>query len=475
MDQVGNKDTDKRGAPTSQPPHRKPASDLALVTGGVALFLVLIFSLLNPGGLLDGSFLSPPLIAAAGAVLLWPARQERSIRALLLTGGFLILLWFLARLSSVLAPFVVVYLLAYLFDPLVRALYRRFGVPRWALALLVTTLVVGLLGLVAFLLIPTIANELAALGGRILDSVQYLQDWLDTTTALDRLAETGLIDKEVFVAQLTEAVQQQAQALANSIPETARSLLRSITSFLGLLTTLALVPVLLFYTLKDYPLLKQRIVVLFPTFGGRRDYLVQAGSIVGNYLRGQITISAIAATIVSVALILFGVPFALLIGLLAGLLNMIPNLGIMFTYVIGVLIALIFGDPWYLDAIVVLAVLLAESFLEQSVLTPNILGQRLGLHPVVILLSLFVFGYFLGLFGLLIAVPATALLVAAYRTYQDDLTLELAPDDASLKRNKRTGRRNKKEGKRPSKAQKAADETLSPPEPQKEPEAPEAE
>jgi predicted PurR-regulated permease PerM len=239
---------------------------------------------------------------------------------------------------------------------------------------------------------------------------------------------------------------------------------RSITSLLGLLTTIALVPVLLFYTLKDYPQLRKRIVKLFPTFGGQRDYLVHAGSIVGDYLRGQITISAIAATLVSVALILFGVPFALLIGLLTGLLNMIPNLGIMFTYFIGVLIALIFGDPWYIDAIIVLAVLMGESFLEQSVLTPNILGQRLGLHPVVILLSLFIFGYFLGLFGLLIAVPATALIVAAYRTYQDDLTLELAPQDANS--TPKPPQRSRRKKKTPPPAPKPTAEPFLPPEPE---------
>ena len=145
---------------------------------------------------------------------------------------------------------------------------------------------------------------------------------------------------------------------------------------------------------------------------------MQASGIVGNYLRGQLTISAIAALNVTIALLLFDVPFALLIGLLGGLLNMIPTLGILLTNIVGVLLAIIFGDPWLVDVIIVVAVLGAQSLLEQTVLTPNILSYQVGLHPVLILLSLFVFGYFLGVLGLIVAVPVTALVVTAYETYR---------------------------------------------------------
>jgi predicted PurR-regulated permease PerM len=192
---------------------------------------------------------------------------------------------------------------------------------------------------------------------------------------------------------------------------------------LGVLTVLALVPVLLFYTLRDYPDIQEGLVELFPTASGRRDYLVQAGSIVGHYLRGQLTISSIAAFNVSVLLFLFDVPFWLLIGLMSGILNFIPQLGAIITMILGSLLAFVLSG--WVKAGVVLLVLLGESFLEQSVLTPNILSYQVGIHPVLILFSLLTFGTFLGVFGLLIAVPLTAILVTAYRAYRDELTLEL--------------------------------------------------
>jgi predicted PurR-regulated permease PerM len=192
---------------------------------------------------------------------------------------------------------------------------------------------------------------------------------------------------------------------------------------LGIATLVALVPVLLFYTLRDYPYIQESLTELFPTAGGRRDYLVQAGSIVGQYLRGQLMISSIAAFNVSLLLFLFDIPFWLLIGLTAGLLNFIPQLGAIITMIVGGSVAFILGG--WLKAAVTILVLLGQSFLEQSVLTPNILSYQVGLHPLLVLFSLLTFGTFLGVFGLLIAVPLTAILITAYRAYREELTLEL--------------------------------------------------
>jgi predicted PurR-regulated permease PerM len=238
------------------------------------------------------------------------------------------------------------------------------------------------------------------------------------------------VDKREVLSQFTGLIQEQA----GRIPDAVRRVAASLGSVLGVITTLALVPVLLFYTLKDFPGIRDALLDLFPTANGRRDYLLDAGGIVGSYLRGQLIISSIAAFNISVALALFGVPFWLLIGLVGGLLNFIPNLGAIITMLVGVLVALIFGG--WVKVLVVVIVLMAQAFLEQSVLTPNILGYQVGMHPVLVLFSLLIFGAFLGLFGLLIAVPATAILVTGYKAYREELTLELG-DYASPPRPRR--------------------------------------
>lgn len=410
---------------------RTAAFETTLVVGGLALFLVLLYDMHTPAP--ANGLLNPPLIAVAGAILLWPLRRHRTVRAILLSGGFLVLMWLFVKLRVILLPFVLVYLLAYLFDPLVSFVRRRFRMPRWLSSLLVTALVVGIVSLFVLLLVPNIFSQLEILATRLLGSLSDLRAWLLTAPFMDNLANVG-IDKEEVVAQLTTTIQDQLTELTGRIPTATQSLIRSLGSVVGIIVVLTITPVLLFYTLRDYPFIKRRLIELFPTFGGRRDYLVKASGVVGNYLRGQLTISAIAAFNVSLLLYIGGVPFALLIGLLGGLLNMIPNLGIIVTNIVGILLAVIFGDPWLVKALIVVVVLMMQSLLESTVLTPNILSYHVGLHPVLIILALFVFGSFLGIFGLIIAVPATALLQMGYRAYREELTLDLSQYNEAAQR-----------------------------------------
>lgn len=402
---------------------RGTAFETVLIAGGVVLFLVMLYEMHTPPR--DEVFLTPPLVALAGTVLLWPLRRNKAVRALLLSGGLLLLLWTLDKLSRVLVPFVAVYLLAYLLDPLVKRLERRFRVPRWVPSLVITVLVVGIFVLFILILAPSIADQARALSARILNTVQGLRSWLAASTVLDALETAGLLDKQEVLAQVQSIVKKQATQLPGAIQD----LLASLGSFFGIVTLIALVPVILFYTLRDYPDVQGALVRLCYVVGGRRDAFVEAGGIVGRYLRGQLTICIIAAFNVSVLLFLLNVPFWLLIGLLAGILNLIPQIGALITMVVGALVALVLGS--WLKAALVVAVLLGEGLLEQSVLVPNILSYQVGLHPLLVLFSLLAFGTLLGVFGLLIAVPVTAILVTGYRAYRDEFVLDLPKHSAS--------------------------------------------
>ena len=398
--------------------NRLTAFETTLILGGVALFLFLLLEM-QP-------FLNPPLIGGAMAIMLWPLRKHRAVRALLISGAFLLALWLLDSLAGVLIPFAVVYLLAFLFDPLVSFFKARYNTPRWLSSVLITVLVVGLIVLFFLLLVPNIINQLETLGTRLLASIDLLRDWVAETTLLDTLEDTGLINREQIMHQLNVVAQNQVAVITDSLPDVFQNLVQSLGSVLGALTTVLMTPVILFYILKDYPFIEERLVELFPTFGGRRDYLVEAGSLVGNYLRGLLIISTIAAFNVSVAFILLDVPFGLLLGITAGVLNLIPNLGALIANIIAVLVAFIFGDPWYIDAVTVTVVLVSQGLLEGSILTPNILSHQVGLHPVLILLALFVFGYFMGIFGFLIAVPVTALIMMVYKAYRDEWSMDIS-------------------------------------------------
>lgn len=415
MKRVPNEPPDQKAGTESSPDRR--LVEIGLVGGGLVLLVALLFVLRD--------FLSPLLIATAGAIVLWPYRSNQTARALLLAGGFIVFLWLLVRLAGVLVPFALAYLLAYLLNPALDAVDKRWSVPRWTLAFLITVLTAGVIVLMFILLLPTLVGELEQLATDIFQAMGTLRDYLVESAVLERLERAGVVDRATLINNVTELVQDQTTALANSIPDAAQRIARSLSSLLQFITIAAITPVLFYYTLKDYGPITARLREMLPRIRGSREYLNVAERVVGSYLRGQLMISAIAFVIVSVVLSIFNVPFALLIGLLAGILNMVPNIGIVITQVIGVLLALVFGEPGVVKAFIVFVVLLGESLLEQSVLTPRIQGHQVGLHPVLIILSLFVFGTLLGIFGLLIAVPATALLVAAYASWRDELTLDL--------------------------------------------------
>lgn len=388
-----------------------------LLAGGVAAFLALMLKL--------SPVLSPVFIGLVGAVLLWPLRQQKAARPLLVAGGLLLFFFLLGRLGGVLAPFIVVWILAFLLDPVVAAAERRWRIPRWAATLALTLAFVGVLVGVVFLLVPLLVEQVQTLAAKVLDLGARLPELIANARVLDAAEEAGLVDQDELAQNLSRFVQTQAGALVGQLPHTVSGITRSVGALVGLVTTVVLVPVILFYTLKDFPALRRALAGLFPRYHGSRAYLTHVGEVVGNYLRGQLTISAIAAVVVTIPLLLLDVPFALLIGILTGLLNMIPNIGAILSYVIGGLLMLAFGT-WG-DVAIVIGVIAGESLLEQTVLTPNIMSQQVGLHPVLVILSLFVFGAFLGLLGFFVAVPLTALLVAMYRAFRESLVLELQP------------------------------------------------
>lgn len=407
------------GAPAPRPSRGVAFQALLLFGGLVALFVLLLE--VHPR-------LGPFWAVAAGAVLLWPVRRSRAGKAVLGAGALVFGAYLLSQLGGVLAPFILAFVLAYLLDPAVGWARRRWGWPRWVPTALLTLVVVGALVAVAVFLVPAVVGQVETLATSAGEALVRLPQWVEQSTMLDGLEQAGIVDRSALVEQLAAYVPQQIEATAARIPALLLGLTRQVGVVLGLVTMLALFPVLFFYTLKDFPAIQRSLVGFLPRYRGRREYLAHAGTVFGGYLRGQLLISAASAVLVAVPLVLFGVPFSLLLGLLAGLLNLIPSVGSILTYVLGALLMLIFGTLG--DVAIVLGVLSAQAIIEQALLTPNIMSQSVGLHPVAIVLSLFVCGALFGFLGLLLAVPATALLAGAVSAYRETLVLDLAGEDS---------------------------------------------
>lgn len=371
-----------------------------LAFGGLVALVLLMVRL--------GDALHPLLLAAVGAILLWPLRKEVAARTVLLALGAVVAVYMVRTLAGVLAPFIGVFVLAFLLNPVVRWAEAKWKVPRWASTAVLTLVAVGGIVAVLLLLVPAFVGQIERLAARALSVVAGLPQWVAETSALDPLEDAGLIDRSQLVAEMGVMLPQQIQSIAGRLPAFVGNVTQSVGALLGAVSIAALLPVLLFYSLKDYEKLRDGVVSIMPRYRGDRTYFTTIVHVVGGYLRAQLIVSAISAILVGVPAALFGLPFALLLGLLAGLLNMVPSLGSILTYVFGISLMLLFGTTG--DLFIVIGILVAQAIIEQSVLTPNIMSQQVGLHPVVVIVSLFVFSAFFGLIGFIIAVPLTALL-----------------------------------------------------------------
>jgi predicted PurR-regulated permease PerM len=325
-------------------------------------------------------------------------------------GVGLALLVLMALLSSVLTPFALGAVMAYLLVPGVDWLQRRH-LPRWAaaLAMMVLTALV-LLGLV-LILVPVLQHETGALREqwpalitRLNASVApRLHEWFGWTVAFDTRALTELLASHV----------NEQDTLAASLLARLRSGGAVLLSTLGMLV---LVPVVLFYMLVEWHEFIRRFQSAIP----RRWYAQVVGmaaeidSLLSQFLRGQVSVMAALALYYSAALSLAGFRSALAIGVLTGTLAFVPYVGYAIGLVLALGAALLQFDGWYGPAMVALIYGLGQ-VLESFVLTPRLVGERIGLHPLAVIFALLAFGELFGFFGVLVALPSSAVLLVALR------------------------------------------------------------
>jgi predicted PurR-regulated permease PerM len=319
-------------------------------------------------------------------------------------------------LAPVLTPFAVAALLGYLGDPLVDRLeQRRFS--RTTSVMLVFTAMTLAMILVLLLLIPILEAQISQLIRELPAYVALIRSkvepWLVQQLGVDA---TGLPDLSSLAGMLGEHW-QAAGGIATSVVASAG---KSGMAVLGWLVNLALIPVLTFYFLRDWDTLVARINELLPrsvapTIGrlaGESDQML------GAFLRGQLTVMAALATIYTVGLWAVGVDYALLIGLGAGLVSFIPYLGT----ITGLAAGLIAAGVQHQDLIhllLVLGVFGIAQMLEGFVLTPWLVGDRIGLHPVAVIFAIMAGGQLFGFFGVLLGLPVAAVAMVALRYLHD--------------------------------------------------------
>ena len=313
-------------------------------------------------------------------------------------------------LGPILAPFMFAAILAYICDPLVDRLQRR-RLPRTLATVIVLLLLISLFVLLLLIMAPLFQKEVTLLSERIPGYITALNEklipWLN--------AKLGLkleLDFQGFKQNITEYV-QGADGLASKV---FASLKIGGMALVGFFVNIVLVPVVLFYLLRDWDKFIEKIDHLIPRrWHGRVTTIArEVDAVLSEFLRGQVSVMLLMSVYYVLGLWLAGLEFALPIGIITGMLVFVPYVGMIAGLVLASLAALMQFQN--LPATVwVWVVFFVGQLLEGMVVTPWLVGDRIGLHPVAVIFALLAFGQIFGFFGVLLALPVSAVLLVALR------------------------------------------------------------
>ncbi len=331
--------------------------------------------------------------------------QRRTLNWAFLAAVAAALLWLL---GPVLTPFVIGAVLAYALHPAVEQLAAR-GAPRLVAVMLVEIAALVALAALVLLIVPILSKEIPLLNEQLpllVDRInRAVSPWLAKMGVHVSLDQASLSE---FLIKYLNANWDEGLAAALVSARIGGSIVVTVVGYV------ILVPVVLFYLLDDWPIYVQRAIALVPPRlrGSVASFTDDCDIVLGQYLRGQLLVMLLMAAFYSVGLALFGFELAVPVGVFTGLAIFVPYVG----FGMGMVLALIAGalqfTGWY-GPIAVFVVYGIGQVVEGLFLTPKMVGQRIGMSTLTVIFALFAFGHVFGFVGVLIALPASALIAVA--------------------------------------------------------------
>lgn len=327
---------------------------------------------------------------------------------LLFVGALLVLVYFL---QPILAPFLIGFVIAYLGDPLVDRL-EAWRINRTTSVLLVFVVFLALIAAGIFVLVPLLLREVYAL---VRDIPSFIE-WLQQTVSPMLLEHFGVDPFDVRLDTLRARLSENWQEAGGMASRILSEVTASGVALITWLANLALIPVVAFYLMRDWDKLVAAIHDLIPRDVEQTVVTLvrECDEVLSAFLRGQLLIMFLLGCIYAAGLFIMGLELAVLIGMLAGLASIVPYLG----FIVGILAASLAAVFQYQDAIHLVYVAIVfgvGQLLEGMVLTPLLVGDRIGLHPVAVIFAILAGGQFFGFVGILLALPVAAIIMVFVR------------------------------------------------------------
>jgi predicted PurR-regulated permease PerM len=363
------------------------------------------------------ALLNPALLFLILWAVLLPFRGKEGYRELVTIFAVLTAVWILMETGALLAPFFLALVLAYILDPLVDRLTAR-GLSRSLAVLLLIVPAVGALAAIILVVVPAAFAQL----GEALESapvfLRRLSRWVEAVTARLQAIDVPYFDGAQLAERLRAVdsgavvafLQERQAALASNVWEGVLGLGRGLGSIMTVVGYVVLTPVFTFYLIRDWDFIMSRIVELVPEPRRERfvSFFSECDDLISSYLRGQLLVAITIGLLTGVGLGIARFPYASTLGLIVGVFSLVPYLGLILSLLPAIFIALVSGAV-AVSLLKVTVVYGIVQVLDATVITPRIVGGSVGIHPVWVVLALSVGGFFFGVVGLLVGVPAAAI------------------------------------------------------------------
>jgi len=356
--------------------------------------------------------------------------------SLLALGLVLYVLW---ELRSLIGTMIIASLVAYALSPIVRRL-ERAGINRTLGVVLVTAMMVAAVVILLIFIVPTLCREIAELAAQV---PAYLSKARVAAGSLWERAfgEQFPSDVQSFVDILTRQA-DTLQAIAGTAAKPIGTIIagiagtfRGILAFILWLVSIAIMPLIVFYLLRDFDKITAGAVALIPE--GRRNLVVglftEINNMLGKLVRGQLLVALVLSVLYCAGLRLIGVPYWPLLGFISGFANIIPYFNLVVGLIPSAIVAGFYHDPWWLGPIWVILLFAVVQTMESLLITPRIVGQKVGLHPLLMILALFIGGTLGGIagpvggfVGIILALPCAAVLKVVFSHFYKKVNAQAA-------------------------------------------------
>jgi predicted PurR-regulated permease PerM len=378
-----------------------------LITSFISVLSLILFALLIYFSL---SIISPIFIYLLILIFFFIHKKDATVKSVFVLSTLIFIVWIINELLTVLTPFLISFLFAYLLNPVIKYLETK-KINRTVSVLILVFGILLLVGLAISFLVPPFIAQIGLLIKLAPQKISGIEKFI-SETLLPELNRLGLLYPEIQ-RTLSAEIPAKLQSVLNGLLTGLLNIFGTLSFIFNQIINIVVIPVMTFYFLRDFEKILNAIVNLFSEEhrASINQLSERVNKIFGNYIRGYLLVSLFNGTVITIGLTLIGVPYAVVLGILSALLNFIPYFGMIISVTIGFLVSILSGLSG-IQLLFVPILYIGENIIESYFISPKIIGEKVGLHPLLILFALFVFGYFGGLIGMLIGVPVTALIVS---------------------------------------------------------------